>query len=220
MTMVKTQLSSTLKTRLDEVYPDIFNTWYTADYAKLPDTVASAKRSFIKLKIIKTFNRSHMADSRLFWLAMLSIEASCVCSLDLDDVIKAFACQKTRSKPFWYLYNVTLFMIFSSWLLCNIFHVCYCATTQWFLLFCCMTGVVKHFLRRATLKILLLPRAACSYYIYYIYNRIETLKKFYMSYHKMKVTIVTSGWVKMRFRMKRVKKKLDNSNLIDKITLT
>jgi len=28
-------------------------------------------------------------------------------------------------------------------------------------------GVGKHFLRRATLMILLLPRAACSYYIYY-----------------------------------------------------
>jgi len=67
-------------------------------------------------------------------------------------------------------------------------------------------GVGKCFLRRNTLKILLLPRAACSYYIYYIYNRFETLKKFYMSYHKMKVTIVTSGWVEMRFRMKRVEK--------------
>jgi len=39
-----------------------------------------------------------------------------------------------------------------------------------------------------------------------------------MSYYKMKVTIVTSGWVKMQFRMKRVEKKLDNSNLINKIT--
>jgi len=50
-----------------------------------PDTFASAERSFRKLKLIKTFNRSHMTDSRLFSLAMLSIEASCVRSLDLDD---------------------------------------------------------------------------------------------------------------------------------------
>ena len=57
-------------------------------------------------------------------------------------------------------------------------------------------GVGKHFLRRA----------ACSYYIYYIYNHFKTLKKFYMSYHKMKVTIVTSSWVKTQFRMKRVEK--------------
>jgi len=35
--------------------------------------------------------------------------------------------------------------------------------------------VGKHFLRRATLKISLLPRAACSYYIY---NRFENLKSF------------------------------------------
>jgi len=38
---------------------------------------------------------------------MLSIEASCVRSLDLEDVIKAFVCQKTRSKPFCYYSNVT-----------------------------------------------------------------------------------------------------------------
>jgi len=41
-----------------------------------------------------------MTDSRLSSLTMLSIEASCVRSLDLVDVIKAFACQMTRSKPF------------------------------------------------------------------------------------------------------------------------
>jgi len=41
-----------------------------------------------------------MTDNRQSSLAMLSIDASCARSLDLDDVIKAFACQKTRSKPF------------------------------------------------------------------------------------------------------------------------
>jgi len=69
-----------------------------------PDTVA---RRFSKLKLIKTFNRSHVTESRLSSLAMLSIEASCVRSLDLDDVIKAFTCQKTRSKVFCYYYDVT-----------------------------------------------------------------------------------------------------------------
>jgi len=39
------------------------------------------------------------------------------------------------------------------------------------------SGVSKHFLQRATLKILLLLRAACSYYIYYIYNRFDNLEK-------------------------------------------
>jgi len=41
-----------------------------------------------------------------------------------------------------------------------------------------------------------------------------------MNYHKMKITIVISGSVKSRFRIKRVEKKLDYSNLIDEITLT
>ena len=82
-----------------------------------------------------------MTDNRLSSLAMLSIEASCVRSVDLDDVTKAFACQKTRSKPFWNYYNVTLLIIFSWLLLCAFFHVCYCATIQWFLLFCYMATV-------------------------------------------------------------------------------
>jgi len=38
-------------------------------------------------------------------------------------------------------------------------------------------GVGKHFLRRVTLKISLLLRAACPYYIYYIYNRFKNFKK-------------------------------------------
>jgi len=78
-------LSSILKTRLDEVYPDVFIALWMMVIS--PDNFASAERSFSKPKLIKTFNRSHMTDSRLFSLAMLSIEASCVRSLDLDDVI-------------------------------------------------------------------------------------------------------------------------------------
>jgi len=70
-----------------------------------PDTVASAGRSFSKLELIKTLNVYHMTDSRLFSLAMLSIEAY-VCALDLDDVIKAFACQKTLAKPYLYYYTI------------------------------------------------------------------------------------------------------------------
>ena len=45
-----------------------------------PDTVANPARSFSKLKLIKTFNRSHMTYSRLSLLVMLSIEASCALS--------------------------------------------------------------------------------------------------------------------------------------------
>jgi len=89
-----------------------------------PDTVASAKRSFIKLKIIKTFNKFHMIDSRLSWLAVLSIEASCVRSLDLDDVIKAFACQKARSQPFWYYFIMWHCLWYFHRDCCVIFFMC------------------------------------------------------------------------------------------------
>ena len=41
---------------------------------------------------------------------------------------------------------------------------------------CFKPGMGKHFLLRAPFKILLLPRAACSYYIYYMYNRFENFK--------------------------------------------
>jgi len=78
-------LSSIFKTRLDEGYPNIFIALRIM--LNCPDTVASAERSFCKLKLIKTFNRSYMTENRLSSLAMLSIEASCVHSLDLDDVI-------------------------------------------------------------------------------------------------------------------------------------
>jgi len=103
MTMIKTQFllsSSILKTRVDEVYPNVFIALRIM--LNCPETVASAERSFSKLELIKTFSRSHMTDSRPSSLTMLSIEASWVRSLDLVDVIKAFACQKTRSKPFRY----------------------------------------------------------------------------------------------------------------------
>jgi len=65
----------------------------------------------------------------------------------------------------------------------------------------------------------LLPRAACSYYIYYIYNRFENLKK---NLHELPQN---EGNNQFRLSKNAVLnetcgKKLDNSNLIDKITLT
>ena len=65
-----------------------------------PVTVASAERSFSKLKLIKTFNKTSMTDSRLSSLAMLSIENDCARSLDYDNVITAFANKKVRSRLF------------------------------------------------------------------------------------------------------------------------
>jgi len=52
--MIKTQfllLSAVLKTRLDEVYPNVFIALRIM--LNCPNTVASSERSFIKLKLIK-----------------------------------------------------------------------------------------------------------------------------------------------------------------------
>ena len=87
-----------LKTHLFELYPNV----YIALRILLtcPVTVASAERSFSKFKLIKTFNRTSMTDSRLSSLAMLSIENDCARSLDYDNVITAFANKKVRSRLF------------------------------------------------------------------------------------------------------------------------
>jgi len=66
MTMIKTQLlllSSTLETRLGEVCPNVFIALRVM--LNCPNTVASAERNFTKRKLIKTFNRSHITNSRL-----------------------------------------------------------------------------------------------------------------------------------------------------------
>jgi len=73
---------------------------------------------------------------------MLLIEASCVRCLDLNDLIKAFPCQKTRSKPFSYYYNAMLFMI----LMVIVMQIFICTTVPLYsdfryVLFCCMTTV-------------------------------------------------------------------------------
>jgi len=101
MTMIKIKfllLISPLKTRFNEVYPNVFTALRIM--LNCSDPVSSVERSYSILKLIKIFNRSHIIDSRLSSLAMLSVEASCVRSVVFDYVMKAFACQKTLSKPF------------------------------------------------------------------------------------------------------------------------
>ena len=64
----------------------------------MPVTGATAERSFSKLKLIKTFNRSSMKDERLSGLAMISIESGMARRLDVTDVINTFANSKVRIK--------------------------------------------------------------------------------------------------------------------------
>ena len=66
----------------------------------LPVSVASAERSFSKLKIIKNYLRSTIAQERLDSLAMLSIENEEAQSLDTNKLIDMFEEQKSRAEKF------------------------------------------------------------------------------------------------------------------------
>lgn len=69
-------------------------------FVTLPVTVASAERSFSKLKLIKNYLRSTMAQDRLDGLAVVAIENNEARKIDLDKVIRAFANMKARRKDF------------------------------------------------------------------------------------------------------------------------
>ena len=69
-------------------------------YLTLPVTVASAERSFSKLKLIKTYLRSTMCQVRLSSLGMLSIESQRLNDLNVEEIIDIFADTKARRKLF------------------------------------------------------------------------------------------------------------------------
>ncbi|CAM8882900.1 unnamed protein product [Rhodiola kirilowii] len=57
----------------------------------VPVTVASAERSFSKLKILKSYLRSTMSQERLNALALISIEHEFLEKLEYDILIDDFA---------------------------------------------------------------------------------------------------------------------------------
>ena len=63
-------------------------------------TVASAERSFSKLKLIKSYLRSTMSQERLSGLAILSIEKEMLAELEYKNLISNFASQKARKINF------------------------------------------------------------------------------------------------------------------------
>ncbi|KAK9682257.1 hypothetical protein RND81_10G061200 [Saponaria officinalis] len=68
-------------------------------FLTVPVTVASAERSFSKLKLIKTYLRSSMSQERLYGLAILAIEKELLKDIDVDVIINDFAshnAQRTR----------------------------------------------------------------------------------------------------------------------------
>ena len=66
----------------------------------IPVTIASAKRSFSKLKLIKTYLRITMSLERLSGLAMISIENEYLDKLNYDDLIEEFASKNARRSNF------------------------------------------------------------------------------------------------------------------------
>ncbi|XP_068115082.1 zinc finger MYM-type protein 1-like [Hyperolius riggenbachi] len=84
--------------RLMEIYP---NMWLALRIAvTTPITVASAERSFSKLKLIKNYLRSTMSQERLNGLAMMSINRDVSGNISFDDVINDFAARKSRRVKF------------------------------------------------------------------------------------------------------------------------
>ncbi|XP_057805079.1 uncharacterized protein LOC131020345 [Salvia miltiorrhiza] len=66
----------------------------------VPVTVASAERSFSKLKLIKTYLRSSMSQERLNGLAILAIEKDMLEHINIDVIINDFASAKARRNRF------------------------------------------------------------------------------------------------------------------------
>ncbi|KAK0137692.1 Zinc finger MYM-type protein 1 [Merluccius polli] len=80
--------------KLEEVFP---NMWVALRIAvTLPVTVASAERSFSKLKLLKTYLRSTMTQERLNGLALMSINQEVSTQITFEETINEFAIRKSR----------------------------------------------------------------------------------------------------------------------------
>ena len=62
----------------------------------IPVTVATAKRSFSKLKLLKTYLRSTMSQEKLNRLTLLSIENELLEHLKYNNIISDFVIEKVR----------------------------------------------------------------------------------------------------------------------------
>uniref|UniRef100_A0A8I6XIQ0 HAT C-terminal dimerisation domain-containing protein n=1 Tax=Hordeum vulgare subsp. vulgare TaxID=112509 RepID=A0A8I6XIQ0_HORVV len=62
----------------------------------VPVTVASAERSFSKLKLLKNYLRSTMTQERLNGLATLCIEKKLLDDIDIDPIISDFESRNVR----------------------------------------------------------------------------------------------------------------------------
>ena len=79
-----------------DIYPNL--TVLYKLYLTIPVSSAATKRSFSRLKLIKSYLRTTMKQDRLSGLALLSIERQLAKELDYDKVIDTFSNVKTRRK--------------------------------------------------------------------------------------------------------------------------
>ncbi|XP_040361862.1 uncharacterized protein LOC121048908 [Rosa chinensis] len=66
----------------------------------IPVTVASAERSFSKLKLLKSYLRTTMTQDRLNGLAILTIERNMLVNVDYEKIIDDFASRNARRHHF------------------------------------------------------------------------------------------------------------------------
>ena len=66
----------------------------------IPVTVASAERSFSKLKLLKSYLRSPMSQERLNGLALIAIKNGLLESVDFEALINNFASKDARRSAF------------------------------------------------------------------------------------------------------------------------
>ena len=91
-------LQSLTKYRLCESTPSLFLCLKL--YLTVGVSIASCERSFSKLKLIKSYLRSAMGESRLSALAILSIESDFVEMLSFEDIISEFVSVKAQRIQF------------------------------------------------------------------------------------------------------------------------
>lgn len=88
------KLNFLIQENLDLVFPNL--TVALRVFLTMPLTVASAERSFSKLKLIKTYLRSSMSNDRLTQLAVISIENSVARSISFDAILDKWASARAR----------------------------------------------------------------------------------------------------------------------------
>jgi hypothetical protein len=62
----------------------------------IPVTVASAERSFSKLKLLKSYLRSTMTQQRLTDLATIALESELLDKIEYDHIVEEFISRNTR----------------------------------------------------------------------------------------------------------------------------